>query len=67
VLSVIHELEQAEGILYAGPNCHYYPCNDPNDEYYDSAVTFGTQWGLHGTYGIGAPAAWDFTVGSHDV
>jgi len=63
VLSVIRELEQIEGILYAGPNCHYYPCNEPNDYYYEE----GDQWGLNGTYGIGAPTAWYNTVGSHDV
>jgi hypothetical protein len=63
VLNVIQKLEKIEGVLYAGPNYFLYPGAEPDDPDYES----GRQWGLNGTYGIQAPAAWDITLGSNDA
>ena len=61
VLNVIQQLEEIEGIKYAGPNYFYYPASTtPNDPYW----LLGHQWGL---MKINAPAAWDITTGSSNV
>ena len=35
----------------------------PDDPFYQ----YGYQWGLNGTWGIGAPAAWEYTTGSKRI
>jgi len=61
VIRAIRELEKIKGILYAGPNFFYYPGRIPDDP------DLINQWGLTGTAGIRAPAAWDITVCSSSV
>jgi len=63
ILNAISELEQIEGIRYAGPDHLLLPVVIPNDPYY----TDGSLWGLNGTYGINAPQAWDVSTGSNNV
>ena len=60
VMNVIRQLEKIAGILYAGPNFFYYADMNSDDPYFVN----NSQWGLNGTYGIQAPAAWDITIGS---
>jgi len=62
VLDVVKKLEKVEGILYAGPDYYLYPAaNNSNDP------LLPNQWGLNGTYGINAPAAWDITTGARGI
>ena len=62
VVKAIRHLEKIEGIKYAGPGYYEWPdTTEPNDPDY------GSQWGLSGTHGIQAPAAWDITIGTSKV
>jgi hypothetical protein len=65
VLNVIRQLEKVDGIRYASPNYYFYPAAVPNDPHYDPPG--GGQWGLKGTCGIRAPAAWDITTGAKGI
>ncbi|MFA0889747.1 MAG: S8 family peptidase [Synergistales bacterium] len=58
VQAAISALTGQEGVLFAQPNYIYHTALVPNDPSYAS------QWGPGK---IGAPAAWDLTVGSADV
>ena len=64
VINVIRQLEQIDGILYAGPDYALYPdTNNPDDPRFRN----GSQWSLNGTNGINAPAAWEITVGDQHL
>jgi subtilisin family serine protease len=63
VLNVRTKLEKVEGILYAGPNYYFKPATGSNDPRFVS----NEQWGLNGTNGIKAPAAWDITTGARSI
>jgi hypothetical protein len=61
VVRAIRHLEKIDGIRHVGPNHIGQFGAVPNDPDY------GDQWGLNGTNGIQAPAAWDITTGSRNV
>jgi len=50
-------------VLSVAPNYIYTIAATPNDTHYGH----GDQWGLNGTNGINAPAAWDISTGSNTV
>jgi len=59
VLNAVEQLRKRSDILTAEPNYIYYIGATPNDTHYGH----GDQWGLNGTNGISAPAAWDISTG----
>ena len=63
VINAIRELEKREDILSAEPDYIGSKESLPDDTYY---VT-DSQWGLNGTYGINAPKAWSYSVGSLSI
>ena len=58
VLRTIRQLEQREYVLSAGVDFVMH-----NDSIAPNDPMFNQQWGLHGTHGINAPAAWGITTG----
>ena len=68
VINVIRQLEQRDGVLWAGPDYAMYPDTVPNDPYYyNTSIIEDGQWGLHGPFGIQAQDVWDITTGSSTV
>lgn len=63
VLQVVEEFSKSNIVLAANPVYNYKPIEEwtPNDSDYSN------QWGLHGTYGIDAPQAWDIERGNNAV
>ncbi|MDE7191887.1 MAG: S8 family serine peptidase [Clostridia bacterium] len=68
VLDAIEQLQKIDGVLWAGANTYDEPADLPTDT---PKAKYGNryqdQWGLHGTYGINAPAAWKYSIGSNTV
>lgn len=62
VLEAIDILETRDDVYCVEPDYYVTAASTPNDPYYS-----GNQWGLHSTYGINAPSAWDYTTGSSDI
>lgn len=61
VIDAIRELEQIDGIVYAGPN---YIVNLKYDSFVPNDTLYDEQWNLTK---IQAPNAWDITVGTNSV
>jgi serine protease len=59
VRAISQRLMQMPDVEYAEPDSIALPTLSPNDTFYG-----GSQWALHGTYGINAEPAWDITAGS---
>ena len=60
VVSVIRQLEQIEGILWAGPNHYDRPAAQPANA---GGTRYPNLWGMHGNYGIQAEEVWNITTG----
>jgi len=61
VWEMIDHLKKIEGVESVEPNYAHPIALESNDPSYSSL------WGLHGTHGIQAPEAWNYTTGSHTV
>lgn len=62
VLNSINKIMDIEGVFYACPNMSISYGNSTTDD-----PKLSEQWGLTGSNGINASAAWDITPGSHKV
>ena len=62
VLDACARLNEIDEVLSATPDyyCEAESLTPSDGEYHE-------QWGLHGTYGINAPAAWDVTTGEERI
>lgn len=62
-VSIKQNLLNLEGVYSVDINAEEDACSEPNDERYIS----NEQWGLNSAYGINAPEAWDYTIGTKRV
>ncbi|MDE7348105.1 MAG: S8 family serine peptidase, partial [Clostridia bacterium] len=64
----MEQLQKIDGVLHAGVSGYAKPADlstdTPKAKY---GNRYQDQWGLHGTYGINAPAAWQYSIGSKTV
>ena len=56
-------LKKFDEILFVEPDRIGYLSSEPNDLYYQD----NSMWGLNGTFGINAHAAWNYTTGSSSI
>ncbi len=68
VLDAISQIQKINGVLWAGTN-NYSDLEDLSNTTPTamSGNRYQDQWGLHGTYGINAPSAWNYSIGSKTV
>lgn len=64
VLNLIRKLEKIDGILWAGPNTYDSPAALPANS---TGSRYSGLWGMHGSYGIQAEAAWNISTGNRKV
>ena len=63
VEEIARTLQQLPEVEYVEPDRRMYHTLMTNDPY----LTSNQLWGLNGTWGVNAPAAWDVTTGSRSV
>ncbi len=68
VLNAISQIQKIDGVLWAGANTY----DQPSDlqTYTPQSLSgnrYQNQWGLNGPYGINAPSAWNYSIGSRTV
>ncbi|HZH91863.1 MAG TPA: S8 family peptidase, partial [Pyrinomonadaceae bacterium] len=66
-LEAVAELANRDDVLYAEPNYIWRTSRTPNDPCFNSVAPCPVLNGMYGLNKIGAPAAWDTTVGSRSV
>ncbi len=68
VLDAIEDIQKLGGVLWTGANINYeLPSFNENSSIAIDDNRYNNQWGLHGTYGINAPEAWNYSTGAYSV